>query len=42
MKAKVFITDGIFESVMVNEDAFNSNLDIEIIDFDKNTGNEEL
>lgn len=42
MKVKVFIVDGIVDSVRADDEALKANVEVEIIDYDKNTGDFEL
>lgn len=41
MKVKVMIIDGIIDSVLMDNEAINANIDVEIVDYDKNSGNSD-
>ena len=42
MKIKVIIVDGIIDSVRADAEAVNADVEVEIVDFDKNFGDAEL
>lgn len=42
MKIKVIIVDGIIDSVRADAEAVNADVEVEIVDFDKNSGDAEL
>lgn len=42
MKVRVFIVDGIVDSVRADDEALEANVEVEIIDYDKNTGDSKL
>ena len=42
MKIKVMIVDGIIEGVRADAEAVNAEVEVEIVDFDKNSGDSEL
>lgn len=41
MKVKVMIVDGIVDSVLMDEEALNADIDVEIVDYDKNSGDSD-
>lgn len=42
MKIKVMIRDGIIDTVLGDKEALESDLEVEIVDYDRNLGDEEL
>jgi len=41
MRVKVMIIDGIVDSVLMDDEAINADIDVEIVDYDKNTGDSD-
>lgn len=42
MRVKIFILDGLISGVLGDQETMDANVDVEIVDYDRNTGDREL